>query len=436
MHRITRVAVFFCVCIALAGCASDAVVRLMQTETPRPTSTLVPTLPATETPPPATVLPPAAIGSVENPLRLRIIQSDLSSSPELQSILAQAARQAGIAISVDIHSADGAYALAQSGDAATQVDGWIGTDYDVAQLQQITTLATDVVTPNNQAFPFVRESIAHHPQYAVYPFAGKNYLVGIANAELLTELPLTTLDLMSIDRRTLGRTRYDMAFAWAEGRWFDSLVSLLDPSAIQQNSTRPPSPEALQLALSSLKELRTLGPREATSYQESVTDFANWRVQFTLDGDAGIRRYALYSETLDLLYAAPPIYSVTGTPINPPIDVVSLIVAQSGVPSEAAVLARLTTALQSGTIQTLLISRLHWVPMKPEYYSQIDINAHPNASIIANLAPSYQAQVYDTATICRWDAYEAVLPFVLLREQTVDTGVTSITTALEACRRP
>jgi hypothetical protein len=106
------------------------------------------------------------------------------------------------------------------------------------------------------------------------------------------------------------------------------------------------------------------------------------------------------------------------------------------VPIEAAVLARLTTALQSGTIQTLLISRLHWVPMKPEYYSQIDINAHPNASIIANLAPSYQAQVYDTATICRWDAYEAVLPFVLLREQTVDTGVTSITTALEACRRP
>jgi hypothetical protein len=46
------------------------------------------------------------------------------------------------------------------------------------------------------------------------------------------------------------------------------------------------------------------------------------------------------------------------------------------------------------------------------------------------------AQVYTPALICRWDAYESILPFVLLREMRIDDGVRAMMLAIEACYTP
>jgi hypothetical protein len=435
MIRIARV-VFSAMLLLLVGCTAIPNLPTANTATPTVTILVPPTALPTATQSPVTPIAVVAKGSPENPFRIRIIQSDLNSSTILKEIIEEAAQQMGIALLVDVHSADGAYALAQMQDTAVSVDAWIGTDYDVAQLDQYNAIAPGNAAATPQMFPFVAESIATHPQLAVYPLAAKNYLIGISNAELLPELPESTASLMTIDRRTLGRTRYDMAFAWAEGRWFDALVTLLDPAATIPAPTQPPNPEALQQALTSLTELRTLGPREATSYQEAVTDFVNWRVQFTLDGDAAIRRYEQYSQTLSLAYAPAPLYSITETPLSPPIDVVSIILAPSADVPSSAQLSEFITFLQSNTVQAALITRLHWVPLTPHVFSQIDITNNPANTVVQSIAPTLRAQSYSAATLCRWDAYEAVLPFVLLREQSVAAGEAAMSNAIQACLQP
>ena len=422
--------------LVLNGCLSlpTQLVPIVATATVTPSVTPVPTSTAT----PIAVVPTAVMprGTAQNPLRIRIIQSDLNSSEILQKIIEQSAQEEGISVQVDIHSADGAYALADTQDPAVAVDGWIGTDYDVAQLAQQNAIATDVVSSSPMMYPFVQDSLANHAQYAVYPIAAKNYLIGIANADLLPELPLSTADMMTIDRRTQGRSRYDMAFAWAEGRWFDPLVAALDPAATVTSPVQPPRADALQQALTSLTEIRTLGPREATSYQEAVTDFVNWRVQYTLDGDAALRRYEQYSQTLTLAFAPPPLYSITETPINPPVDVVSLIAAPSSDTTTLQALQTLRTTLQGSTTQGAFVTQLYWVPIAPQTYTQIDITNNPTSGILRTIAPTFRAQSYSAATLCRWDAYEAVLPFVLLREQSIAAGVDALSTALQDCLAP
>ncbi|MFN5933748.1 MAG: hypothetical protein ACK46D_05565, partial [Roseiflexaceae bacterium] len=47
--------------------------------------------------------------------------------------------------------------------------------------------------------------------------------------------------------------------------------------------------------------------------------------------------------------------------------------------------------------------------------------------------PVFQTQLYDEITICRWDAYEQVLPLVLLNTIRIQAGVTAVNNALQAC---
>jgi hypothetical protein len=56
-------------------------------------------------------------------------------------------------------------------------------------------------------------------------------------------------------------------------------------------------------ALQSLVDLRTRQRRDATTDLESTTDFVNWRVPFTIDGDAAIRRYERHPDQLTVHFA-------------------------------------------------------------------------------------------------------------------------------------
>lgn len=404
-----------------------------QTRTPQSSQTRTPE-PATVTAVPlATSTPDAAVGSAENPLRIRIIQSDLNSDAPLVLLIEAAAQRSNVAVSVDVQTADGAYALAQDAELGQSVDAWIGSEFDAAQLRLSNSIATDVVPIDDAMYGFARQAIAQHPELAIHPLAARNYLIGMGNTDLLQPIPITTDDMLRIRRNTRGRTRYDMAFAWAEGRWFDAFVGLIQPNATSAKTTEPPSEDTLRQVLTTYTSLRTLGPRDATSYQESIVDFINWRVPYTLDGDAAIRRYAVYSPTLTLSYALPPVYAVAGLPLQPPVDVVSFIRSVHERPGAREAYNTLLNALRDRPAQQQMLTDLRWIPLSAQIFYGADSEAYPEVAILAAIAPQLSAQVYTPTLICRWDAYESILPFVLLREMRIENGVSAIRSAIEAC---
>lgn len=393
-----------------------------------PTTTALPTFPA-ETPTPA-----GPVGSAARPLRVRIIQSDVTAAERLQPILEAAAADAGVAVTVAITTADAAYALAQDPSTAAKTDVYVGNQYDLTQLQRSGAVASGQPAAPSDTYPFVGDFTAVFPAHAVYPFAGQNYLLSIANADLLAALPASTDEWFQIDPNTRGRTRYDVAYAWGEGRWFDAVVRAQANQSATDEAT-PPA-DALTAALTEWQALRRLGPRDVTSYQEATVDFVNWRVPYTLDTDAALRRYQVYSQTLTLAYAAPPQLSLSGTPLNPPIDVVSVIVAASADPAVGSVAAQFASALLRPAQQVRIVNELYWLPVSAQTYAQIDITKNPESAVLAVLAPAYRVQRYTPRLICRWDAYEQVLPGVLLRETDVDSAVSALESLLDACGKP
>ena len=427
-----------CVSFFILSCSVPNVRNESPTDvvTPQPTHTHTPVPPTIAAVPVPTSTPQGIAGSAESPLRIQIIQSDLNSDASLTLLLVEASQRANLHVNVDVHSADGAYALAQDAELSQSVDAWIGTEYDVAQLRLSNSIATDVVTTDDSMYGFARQVIAQHPQLAIHPLAARNYLIGMGNTDLLQPIPVSTDEMLRIDRNTRGRTRYDMAFAWAEGRWLDAYVALFEPAATSMTASQPPSEDTLRQVLGTYTSLRTLGPREATSYQESIVDFVNWRVPYTLDGDAAIRRYAVYSPTLTLSYALPPVYTAVGMPLNPPIDVVSFIRSTNDRPGARDAYNTLLNALRDRPAQQQMLTTLRWIPLSAQTFDGVDSATYPEVTILAAIAPQLSAQAYTPALICRWDAYESILPFVLLRQMRIDDGVRAMKLAIEACYTP
>lgn len=416
----------FTACGAVAAPVASPTIQHTATPLP-PTATAV----VAPTPLPTSTAP---LGSADQPLRVRIIQSDTQSTAVVVDIISTAAAAAGIAVEVSSATADAAYALAQDPQLASSADAYLGTSYDIAQLLTIGAVAAGVPAAPASAYPFVQQTVQDAANQAVYPVAGRNYLIAMANADLLGVLPGSTDEWFQIDPNTTGRTRYDVAYAWAEGRWFDAFLAGLDPAL--SNPNHAPTADVLEQALTELQALRRLGPRDVTSYQEATVDFVNWRVPYTLDTDTAIRRYHTYSQTLSLTFAPPPIVSLSGQLLEPPIDTVALIGAAAQRPGAAPVVAQLAAALQQPATQLEFARSLSWIPIEPAVYSQIDITQNPEASVLLLRAPAYRAQRYDPTIICRWDAYEAVLPGVLLRENRVADVVEPLITAVTACQTP
>jgi len=434
-----RILAGLCIGSLFVGACTAPLARVeqpTQTVTPLRTETYTPVPTPIAVVPVPTSTPQGVAGSEDNPLRIRIIQSDLNSDASLKRIIEEASERANMRVDVDVHSADGAYALAQDAELSQSVDAWIGTEYDGAQLRLSNSIATDVVTIDESMYGYARQVIAQHPQLAIHPLAARNYLIGMGNTDLLQPIPITTEEILRIERNTRGRTRYDMAFAWAEGRWFDAFVALIEPVTTSTIASQPPSEDTLRQVLGTYTSLRTLGPREATSYQESIVDFVNWRVPYTLDCDAAIRRYAVYSATLTLSYALPPVYTAVGLPVNPPVDVVSFIRAANERPGARDAFNTLLNVLRERPAQQQMLMALRWIPLSAQAFDGVDVATYPEVTILAAISPQLSAQAYTPALICRWDAYESILPFVLLREMRVEEGVSAMRRAIEACYTP
>jgi len=431
LSDLRRGAWFIPLLFLLSSCGVFSVGQATATPTIPPTATL----PATPIPATATVAPVLTATAVALPaaLQVRLIQSDNNSPQPLIDVLTQTAALQQISIEVAARSPDGTYAVASTAAMADHVDVWIGNEYDLQQLGTLGMVAANAPSIAVDHYAMYNRAIAHNANYMVMPIAARNYLVSIANSDLLAAIPDTTADVMSINNQITGRVRYKMAFSWADGRWFQMLLNQLGASAVLTDTGSILPDEMALTALQSLVDLRSLGPREATTYLEATTDFVNWRVPFTIDGDAAIRRYERYPDQLAVMYAPAPLYSASGQRLLPPVDVVYAIFPQALTVERQAQVMQLIQALQAVPAQTELVRTMRWIPLNRGVASS---GALPDDALFAVLAPQIESmtpQFYDDVTICRWDAYEAVLPLVLLRDISLQNGVEAINNGLRKC---
>ena len=266
--------------------------------TPTPTP-LAPTeiaspVPATATPVPApTVAPPTQTPlPLTYPLHIQVIRSDTNDPAPLVALIERNAAMLGIPVLVSVRSPDGVYGVVQAGIQTESVDAWIGSEYDLQQLQYLNAVQRGQpgTLPSNHVSLF-DDAVQYHAEYAVTALAARNYLVAIYNTELMDQAPTTTAELMNLGAYVRGRIQYRMAFSWPEGRWFAMLLDSMGATDTLTSSASLLDEDAATVALQSLTELRTLGPRDATTYADATTDMIWWRAPYSWDGDAAIRRY-------------------------------------------------------------------------------------------------------------------------------------------------
>jgi len=429
LSDLRRGAWFIPLLFLLSSCGVFSVGQATATPTIPPTATM----PATPIPATATVAPVLTATAVALPaaLQVRLIQSDNNSPQPLIDVLTQTAALQQLPITVDARSPDGTYALAST--ATDSVDVWIGSEYDLQQLIRLGVVAANAPAIGVDHYPMYDRAIANNANYMAMPIAARNYLVSIANSDLLAAIPDSTAEVMGINNLITGRVRYKMAFSWADGRWFQMYLDQLGATAVLTD-TGSVLPDELGLtALQSLLDLRSLGPREATTYVEATTDFVNWRVPFTIDGDAAIRRYERNPDQLTVMYAPAPLYSATGQRLRPPVDVVYAIIPQALPAERQAQVLQLIQALQAVPAQTELVRNMRWLPLNRGVANSGALIEDPLFAVLAPQIDSMTPQFYDDVTICRWDAYEAVLPLVLLQDISLQNGIDAINNGLRKC---
>lgn len=422
---------FVVVLMMLSGCSFGRPATSRQTSTPvvsSPTTVVVtPSAVPSSTPLPAATQTPLPAMTT---LRVRIIAADAQSYAPMTEIIERAATAAGLDVVVDIRSPDGALALQQDLLPNDVVDVWIANAIEVWQLDQRGAISTAPITSDIPNYPFANDGLADFVNRGVAPIAAQNYFIGIYNTEILRSAPTTVNQLQSMPG-LLVRPRYLMAFPWAEGRWFDAMMQEFGATSVLTDGVQSVESDAAVQALQTLVDLRNLGPNDATTYQISTTDFLYSRVPYTIDGDAALRRFAVFSDTLLLDYALPPVFDATETIWLPDVDVVYAVVPSDVATERRAQVLQLINQLQRTEIQRALYTQMRFIPVRSDVLPTQQED--PLARVLDQVAQFAGAQRYDDAVVCRWDSYERVLPFALLNMWRVSAAVDSLKEFLSEC---
>lgn len=425
--KLRLVSLFFL--INLVGCSFGRPV----TEQLTPTRVvLTPTLPVPTLIPTATAQPVATATAMPEltTLRVRIVSADSAGHAPLMSIIEKAAANVGLDVNVDVRSPDGALALQQGVLAGDVVDVWVAGAVDVWQLDQRDALSTAPITSDFAAYPFVAQGISMFGNRGVAPIAAQNYFISIYNTEILSSAPPTTSALQSMPGLLL-RPRYQMAFPWAEGRWFDGIMEQLQATTVLTDGKQALNTDATTNAMQTLVDLRNLGPNDVTSYVESTTDFLYSRVPYTLDGDAALRRYAVFSDTLLLDYALPPLIDASSTMWLPGVDVVYAAIPADIDANRRTQVLQLIRQLQRRDVQLAMFADMRWIPARNDVLTSLPDDRL--AVVLDQVGTIANAQRYSDAVVCRWDAYEQVLPYALLNIWRIRDAVEQLSVLLADC---
>lgn len=415
----------------LVGCSFGRPAVVIPTATAvQATAVVVPTV--TTTAPTATTVPSATATPmpVDTTLRVRVIAADSVSYAPMIAIIERAAQAIDADVVVDVRSPDGTLTLQQGYFSDDMVDIWVAGAADMWQLSQVGAVSAAPITTDVPSYPFVAQAMRNAIGGGIAPIAAKNYLISIYNTEILSSAPSTTDQLLSMPG-LLIRPRYRMAYPWAEGRWFDSIMQELQATTVLSDGVQSIDADASTRAMQTLVDLRDIGPRDVTSYVEATTDFLYSRVPYTLDGDAALRRYQVLSETLLLDYALPPLISASNTMWLPPVDVVYAVVPANINAERRSQVLQLVQQLQRREAQDALYEQMRWIPIRNDVLpTKVDDRL---ASVLDQVGQLADAQLYDDATICRWDSYEQVLPYALLNVWKVSAAVDALQDLVKAC---
>lgn len=403
-------------------------------------ATIVPTAVTVQTPivtvaPTLTVVPTASATPVpvDTTLRVRVIAADSESYAPVIAIIERAAQEIDADVVVDVRSPDGALTLQQGYFPDDVVDVWIAGAADTWHLAQVGAISTAPITTDVPSYPFVAQAMRDASGGGIAPIAAYNYFISMYNTEILSSAPASTNQLQEMPG-LLMRPRYRIAYPWADGRWFDSMMQGFAATSVLSDGKQLIDADASTLAMQTLVDLRDLGPADVTSYVESTTDFLYSRVPYTLDGDAALRRYQVLSDTLLLDYALPPIVSGTNAMWLPPIDLVYAVVPSEITADRRAQVLNLVQQLQRRDTQDALYEQMRWIPIRSDVLSVKRDDRL--ASVLDQVGQLADAQVYDDATICRWDSYEQVLPFALLNVWRVSVAVEALQDLVAKCAAP
>lgn len=426
VHRLLTVLIL----LSCVACASTPVTS--------PPATAIPSrVPVTKTAIPATVKPVVTLTpevvQPQGPLVIRVVADNSNSIQPIVDIITNTAKLSNIAVTVDPRSPDGTYAIAALPDFDSGVDMWIGTEYDLQQLIRLGVVAESSIAIKVPHYDYVDEAVKRNSTVAVVPIALRNYLVGIGNKEYMDVLPGTTAELMGMSSMIRGKVRYKMAYPWPDGRLFSMMLDQLGASDVltQTNSTLPA--DVLAPALKSMVDMRTLGPQDATTYVEATSNFINWYVPYTIDGDTAVRRYEKYKEELPLIFALPPLSSVTGRRMMPAVDVVYAIIPNTVTGERRTSVEAMATALQQPDAQAALFREMRWLPINRNLIESTTLSDDALFVALQPILPNLSTQQYNETVVCRWDAYEQILPLVLLEDIQIQAGVDAINTALQQC---
>ncbi len=374
-------------------------------------------------------VPTSTLDEVQ-PITIRVIAPDTSSYEPMITILNSVAADANIDVVVDIRTPDGAFALQQGVLPDDRVDLWVASSYDLWQLIQLDAVSQEPIANDVPLYASLVQRQTFHAMYGIAPIAMQNYFIGIYNTDILSQAPTTLSQLQSMPGLVI-RPRYRVAHAWAEGRWFDALMQQFDATRVLTDGVQSIDSDATTAAMQTVVDLRSLGPRDVTSYVESTTDFYNSRVPFTLDGDAALRRYNVISDSLILDYTLPPVIDSTNTTWLPAVDVMYAIIPANVRDERRADVVTLIRGLLARDVQRSLFSSMRMIPARNDVLSQITDDRL--ATVLHEVAQQAEVQRYDDATICRWDAYEQVLPFALLKIWRVPVAVESLADLVAKC---
>lgn len=397
--------------------ANTAMATSVPTHTPKATNTAIPQITTTPIP-------------VDTTVRVRVIAADTDTYAPIIEIVERAADAINLDVIVDVRSPDGALALQQGYIPGDVVDVWIASAFDVWQLAQIGALSSAPITSDIPMYQFGEQGKREFANRGVAPIAAQNYFISIYNTEILSSAPATTEQLQAMPG-LLVRPRYRMAFPWAEGRWFDEVMSQLTATTVLSDGVQAINPDSASTAIQTMVNLRALGPRDATTYLESTTDFLYSRVPYTIDGDAALRRYAVLSDTLLLDYALPPVLSATNTMWLPDVDVVYAAIPDGVSTERRNQVLLLIRQLQRGETQRELFRQLRWIPVRNDVLPNVQDDKL--AVVLETVGQLVNAQIYNDAVICRWDSYEQVLPLALLKIRPISVVLDTLDELITNC---
>ncbi|MBM4412335.1 MAG: extracellular solute-binding protein [Chloroflexi bacterium] len=422
---------FVVMLVLVSSCSFGRPAQPAKTATPSTVPSASPNVTQTSiasspTPIPATDTPVPDV----RPLKIRIIAPDTSTYTQMVEIIGTSAMNSDIDVDVDVRSPDGALALQQGVLPDDRVDVWIANSYDLWQLVQINAVSRRSIASDVPMYASLEQRKAFHDMYGIAPIALNNYFIGIYNTDILTQAPTSLTQLQNMPGLVI-RPRYRVAHAWAEGRWFDAMMNQFDATSVLTNGIQAIDTESTIAAMQTLVDLRALGPRDVTSYAESTTDFYNSRVPFTLDGDAALRRYNVISDSLILDYTLPPLIESTDSSWLPAVDVVYAIIPENVQDERREQAVELIRSLRTRDVQQAIFQSMRMIPVRNDVLSQLTDDRL--ATVLHEVAQQADVQWYDDATVCRWDAYEQVLPFALLKIWRVPVAVESLAELVAAC---